>query len=43
MKKASLPYKMQHRARLTSRLKRQAEQLGFVLNPAPAAPEACVP
>jgi transposase len=34
---------MQHRARLTSRLKRQAEQLGFVLNPKPAAPEPCVP
>jgi transposase len=34
---------MHHRARLTSRLKRQAEQLGFVLNPKPAAPEPCVP
>lgn len=34
---------MHHRARLTSKFKRQAEQLGFVLNPKPAAPEACVP
>jgi transposase len=34
---------LQHRARLISRLKRRAEQLGFELNPKPVAPQACVP
>lgn len=32
-----------HRARLESRLKRHADQLGFILTPKPMAAETCVP